>query len=240
MYCTVHSRLLLRRCQEVMLGTISSSDQSEMTLYWPAGALNNVEFGTVEKSLAKCPADPPSAGTWQYKSSVLGRYSLQLPHSSYSIPWQLLAQRRDLAVQELNVGQVYSSLQLLHSCYTMTGQLLVQHRDLAVQELRLGQLQSSVTAYCSSNTMTAFSPAPEPGSIKAPCWTCIIFSYRTVLVPKPWRLFSPAPGPGSTKILSWTRTVCSYRIVATSWPLLCSSHRDLAVQELRLGSSIAA
>jgi len=38
------------------------------------GSLNNVEFGTVEKSLAKCPADPPSASTWQYKSSVLGRW----------------------------------------------------------------------------------------------------------------------------------------------------------------------
>ncbi len=45
----------------------------------PPGELKNVEFGTVEKSLAKCPADPPSAGTWQYKSSVLGRYVVQEP-----------------------------------------------------------------------------------------------------------------------------------------------------------------
>jgi hypothetical protein len=41
--------------------------------HYSVGDLKNVEFGPVEKSLAKCPADPPSAATWQYKSSVLGR-----------------------------------------------------------------------------------------------------------------------------------------------------------------------
>jgi hypothetical protein len=28
----------------------------------------------VVKEYGKCTADPPSAGNWQYKSSVLGRY----------------------------------------------------------------------------------------------------------------------------------------------------------------------
>jgi len=38
------------------------------------GATKEVDFGSAEKTLAKCPADPPASGTWQRKSSILGRW----------------------------------------------------------------------------------------------------------------------------------------------------------------------
>lgn len=38
------------------------------------GSTSKIEFGSIENSLSKCPADPPSTGNWQYKSSVLGRW----------------------------------------------------------------------------------------------------------------------------------------------------------------------
>ena len=37
------------------------------------GAAKGIEFGSAEKTLAKCPGDPPASGTWQRKSSILGR-----------------------------------------------------------------------------------------------------------------------------------------------------------------------
>lgn len=38
------------------------------------GSSSKVEFGSNANSLAKCPADPPATGKWQYKSSVLSRW----------------------------------------------------------------------------------------------------------------------------------------------------------------------
>lgn len=38
------------------------------------GASKGVNFSSTEKTLAKCPADPPASGTWQRKSSILGRW----------------------------------------------------------------------------------------------------------------------------------------------------------------------
>ena len=38
------------------------------------GATKGIEFGSAEKTLAKCPGDPPASGTWQRKSSILGRW----------------------------------------------------------------------------------------------------------------------------------------------------------------------
>lgn len=38
------------------------------------GATTGIDFGSAEKTLAKCPADPPASGTWQRKSSILGRW----------------------------------------------------------------------------------------------------------------------------------------------------------------------
>jgi len=38
------------------------------------GSDRGVEFGSVENSPAKCPADPPARDNWQYKSSVLRRW----------------------------------------------------------------------------------------------------------------------------------------------------------------------
>merc|ERR1712198_662938 len=38
------------------------------------GSSSKVEFGSNASSLAKCPADPPATGKWQYKSSVLSRW----------------------------------------------------------------------------------------------------------------------------------------------------------------------
>ena len=37
------------------------------------GSTSGIDFGSAQKSLAKCPADPPASGTWQRKSSILGR-----------------------------------------------------------------------------------------------------------------------------------------------------------------------
>merc|ERR1711892_913584 len=38
------------------------------------GATTGIDFGSAEKTLAKCPADPPASGTWLRKSSILGRW----------------------------------------------------------------------------------------------------------------------------------------------------------------------
>jgi len=38
------------------------------------GNSKGVEYSTKENSLAKCPGDPPANGTWQRKSSILGRW----------------------------------------------------------------------------------------------------------------------------------------------------------------------
>jgi len=38
------------------------------------GSTSGIDFGSAQKSLAKCPADPPASGTWQRKSSILGRW----------------------------------------------------------------------------------------------------------------------------------------------------------------------
>jgi len=38
------------------------------------GVAKGVNFSTAEKTLAKCPADPPASGTWQRKSTILGRW----------------------------------------------------------------------------------------------------------------------------------------------------------------------
>jgi len=38
------------------------------------GSTKGTHFGSVEKSLAKCPGDPPATGNWQRKSSILGRW----------------------------------------------------------------------------------------------------------------------------------------------------------------------
>jgi len=38
------------------------------------GSTRGIDFGSAQKSLAKCPADPPASGTWQRKSSILGRW----------------------------------------------------------------------------------------------------------------------------------------------------------------------
>jgi len=56
-----------------------------MFLYWDdktkqwvfgetVGGKSGIYFSTANNSLAKCPADPPANGTWQYKSSVLRRW----------------------------------------------------------------------------------------------------------------------------------------------------------------------
>jgi len=38
------------------------------------GSTRGIDFGSAQKTLAKCPADPPASGTWQRKSSILGRW----------------------------------------------------------------------------------------------------------------------------------------------------------------------
>merc|ERR1719427_2434865 len=45
------------------------------SIFAPAlGSTKGTHFGSVEKSLAKCPGDPPATGNWQRKSSILGRW----------------------------------------------------------------------------------------------------------------------------------------------------------------------
>lgn len=50
-------------------------DKKKQWVFGPTlGAMKDVDFGSAEKTLAKCPADPPASGTWQRKSSILGRW----------------------------------------------------------------------------------------------------------------------------------------------------------------------
>eukprot|EP00090_Calanus_glacialis_P020617 TRINITY_DN3180_c0_g1_i1.p1 TRINITY_DN3180_c0_g1~~TRINITY_DN3180_c0_g1_i1.p1 ORF type:complete len:593 (+),score=149.12 TRINITY_DN3180_c0_g1_i1:61-1839(+) len=50
-------------------------DKMKQWVFGPTlGAIKGVDFGSAEKTLAKCPADPPASGTWQRKSSILGRW----------------------------------------------------------------------------------------------------------------------------------------------------------------------
>ena len=50
-------------------------DKKKQWLVGPTlGATKGVNFSTTEKTLAKCPGDPPASGTWQRKSTILGRW----------------------------------------------------------------------------------------------------------------------------------------------------------------------
>ena len=49
-------------------------DKKKQWLVGPTlGSTTGVSFSTTEKTLAKCPGDPPASGTWQRKSTILGR-----------------------------------------------------------------------------------------------------------------------------------------------------------------------
>merc|ERR1711970_83256 len=50
-------------------------DKKKQWLVGPTlGATKGVNFSITEKTLAKCPGDPPASGTWQRKSTILGRW----------------------------------------------------------------------------------------------------------------------------------------------------------------------
>jgi len=50
-------------------------DKKKQWLVGPTlGSTTGVSFSTTEKTLAKCPGDPPASGTWQRKSTILGRW----------------------------------------------------------------------------------------------------------------------------------------------------------------------
>jgi len=50
-------------------------DKKKQWVFGPTlGAAKGVDYASAEKTLAKCPGDPPASGTWQRKSNILGRW----------------------------------------------------------------------------------------------------------------------------------------------------------------------